>query len=879
MGHARHGARCLRVTLAGDRRETGRVPDDGVNHDHYDCSSSRRSGRIRGECVRYGGRRHLPRRRLCDFPRSLRLSRRGGVRGSARCLDSAWPRDYGSSWRRPHSMEHDRIARRALHVASDGARSNWESHTGHRTPHTPKERRVTPAPDSESESELRARAELLRVTLDSIGDAVITTNNQGDVTSLNATAQTLTGWSTDQAVGQPLDSVFTIVNEETREVVESPAARALHEGVAVNLADHTVLIAKDGTERTIDDSAAPVQNEAGEVSGVVLIFRDVSERREQERGLRDALEYAESILATVREPLLVLDRNLRVITANRSFYEVFRATPAETVGRSIYELGDGQWDIPQLRRHFEDVSTEMDSAEIEVVHDFPSIGRRAMRLNVRRLVDDRNEARRTLVAIEDVTERKEVAEAISRSELKYRRLFEAALDGILILDSMSGRIIDANPFVQRILGRSLDDLRGLRLWEIGSLANVAENEARFEELRSRGHVRYDHLPLETEAGVQTEVEFVSNVYEVDGHEVIQCNIRDITDRRRLERETERQAAELADLDRRKDEFLAMLSHELRNPLAPITSAVRILGRQPIENTAQREAREVIERQSAQLTHIVDDLLEVSRITTGRIRLRIDRIDLRVIIDRSLEATRHEVERRHHILHTSVPATPLWVDGDPVRLEEVIVNIITNAVKYTDDGGHIELTAGQDAGVVTVRTLDDGIGVSAELRPHIFELFTQGERSLARSEGGLGIGLALVKQLTEMHGGSVTLSESSGLGSEFVVTLPVATGAVPAIPSTHALEAVAPAGALRVLLVDDNVDMVRVFQLLVEEDGHEVEVAYEGQSALAAALRFRPDVALLDIGLPGWDGYEVARRIRAEPTLSRTALVAITGYGR
>lgn len=731
----------------------------------------------------------------------------------------------------------------------------------------------------ESESELRARAELLRITLDSIGDAVITTDNQGDVTSLNATAQTLTGWSPGEAVGQPLDSVFTIVNEETREVVESPATRALHDGVAVNLTDHTVLIAKDGTERTIDDSAAPVQNEAGEVSGVVLIFRDVSERREQERGLRAALEYAESILATVREPLLVLDRGLRVMTANRSFYEVFQATPVDTVGHLIYELGNGQWDIPQLRRHLEDSSTEMDSDDIEVVHDFPAMGRRAMRLNVRRLVSDRDHAQRTLVAIEDITARKYAAEAISASELKYRRLFEAALDGILILESTSGRIIDANPYVLRILGRSLDELLGLRLWEIGSLANIAENEARFEELRRQGHVRYDHLPLETEEGVQTEVEFVSNVYEVDGYEVIQCNIRDITDRRRLERETERQAQELADLDRRKDEFLAMLSHELRNPLAPITSAVRILGRQPVENVAQREAREVIERQSAQLTHIVDDLLEISRITTGRIRLRMERVDLRVIIERGLEATRHEVERRHHIVHTAVPATPVWVDGDPVRLEEVIVNIIANAVKYTDDGGHISLSAEQDAGVVTVRIQDDGIGVSADLRPHIFELFTQGERSLARSEGGLGIGLALVKQLTEMHSGSVTLSESSGRGSEFVVTLPVAAGAVPPVPSSPVPGTVAPAAALRVLLVDDNVDMVRVFQLLVEEDGHHVEVAYDGQSALATALRFRPDVALLDIGLPGWDGYEVARRIRAEPTLSGMALVAITGYGR
>lgn len=738
------------------------------------------------------------------------------------------------------------------------------------------------------DSQFRARAELLRVTLNSIGDAVITTDTSGNVTSLNPTAQSLTGWRSEEAAGQPLETVFRIVNEETRAAVENPARRALRDGVTVGLANHTLLIARDGAERAIDDSAAPVRNEAGEVAGVVLVFRDVTERREQERRVQDALDYAESILATMREPLLVLDQDLRVMTANRSFYRVFQVTPRETEQRLIFELGDGQWDIPQLRGLLRGVLRDgIDIEGLEVTHDFPAIGRKVMLLNVRRIVSAHGQTERILLAIEDVTERHEALQSLEDSELKFRRLFEAAQDGILILDATSGQITEANPFILDILGRSRDDVLGKRLWEIGSFANIAENEAKFAELREQGHVRYDHLPLETEAGRQTEVEFVSNVYDAGDRQVIQCNIRDISDRRNLERETARQAQELAELDHRKDEFLAMLSHELRNPLAPITSAVRLLRMQTMENAAQRQAREVIERQAGQLTHLVDDLLEISRITTGRIQLRPERIDLRLIIERGVEATAHEIEQRRHELRVFVPTAPVWVDGDPVRLEEIVVNLLTNAAKYTDDEGQISLVAEQQGDVLTMRVRDSGIGIDPELLPHIFDLFAQGARSLARSEGGLGIGLALVKQITEMHGGSVHVQAAPGRGSEFVVRLPAAraAGRPPQFTdgttdgTTNGATAALRGRSLRVLVVDDSADMARMFQLLIEDDGHRVRTASDGHAALSAALDFHPDVALLDIGLPGWDGYEVARRMREEPTLADISLVAITGYGR
>lgn len=734
--------------------------------------------------------------------------------------------------------------------------------------------------NQQSESQAYAHAELLRVTLDSIGDAVITTDTSGNITSLNPTAQSLTGWRLEETAGRPLETSLHAVHEITREAVENPATRSLRGGVTVGLPRHTLLIARDGTERPIDGSAAPVRNEAGEVAGVVLVFRDATEDREQVQRVQDALDYAENILATGREPLLVLDRDLRVITANRSFYRVFQVTAEETEHRPVYELGDGQWDIPQLRTLVGNSSpAEVGFDDLKVAYDFPTIGRRVMLLNVRRLVSGRDQTEHILLAIQDVTERERALGALADSELKYRRLFEAAEDGILILDATTGQINEANPFIQDILGRSREDLLGMRLWEIGSFANIAENEAKFVELRQRGHVRYDHLPIETEAGRVTEVEFVSNVYEVDGRQVIQCNIRDISERRKLERETERQAQELAELGRRKDEFLAMLSHELRNPLAPITSAVRLLRMQTIENAAQRQAREVIERQVAQLVHLVNDLLEISRIATGRIQLQLERIDLRLIVERGVEATAHEIERRRHELRISVPAVPVWVNGDPVRLEEVVVNLLANAAKYTDDGGQISITVQQQGDLVTMRVQDTGVGIAPELLPHIFELFTQGEHSLARSEGGLGVGLALVKQLTEMHGGSVDVHDAPGRGSEFVVRLPAVHAEDPQPPPAEAQTAGLHGRPLRILVVDDNEDMARLLQLLIEEDGHATRLAFDGQAALVAAVEFRPDVVLLDIGLPGWDGYEVARRIRREPTLANVTLVAITGYGR
>ena len=374
------------------------------------------------------------------------------------------------------------------------------------------------------------------------------------------------------------------------------------------------------------------------------------------------------------------------------------------------------------------------------------------------------------------------------------------------------------------------------------------------------------------------MEVISNVYRVDDRLVAQCNIRDITERSRLEEKAAMQAETLADLHRRKDEFLAMLSHELRNPLAPILNAVQLLRLQANEDPFQQSARTIIERQVGQLTRLVDDLLEISRISTGRIYLRLERISLGGIVEQAVETVRPLIEQRRHTLTVSLPDGPLWVQGDGSRIEQVVVNLLTNAAKYTEDGGSITVTLDSEKAEAVLRVRDTGVGIAADLLPCIFDLFTQAERSLDRSQGGLGIGLSLVQRLVDMHGGRVEVSSTIGLGSEFVVRLPIVPMDVPAVDLPKQ-ELRKDTVAVRVLVVDDNRDAAQSLAMLLLTLGHEVQTGYDGPGVEALAREFRPDVILLDIGLPRMDGLAVAVNLRKQVEFARIVLVAVTGYGQ
>ncbi|QKT03686.1 response regulator [Ectothiorhodospiraceae bacterium 2226] len=375
----------------------------------------------------------------------------------------------------------------------------------------------------------------------------------------------------------------------------------------------------------------------------------------------------------------------------------------------------------------------------------------------------------------------------------------------------------------------------------------------------------DHVHVVREAAVRTRLRGV---------------MVDITAHKTTEHRLEEQAEQLRLADRHRNEFLAMLGHELRNPLAPIQSAVELLRLQGPTEERTRWGLDTIGRQVTHMTHLVDDLLDVARITRGKIELQRERLDLTDIVRRAIETVTPFIDDKRHALALDLAGEPLWVDGDPVRLAQVAANLLHNAAKYTEEGGEITLrvTAIDEHAVILVR--DNGIGIAADMLPRVFDLFTQAEGQHRPVRGGLGVGLSLVRTLVEMHGGRVEArSPGLGRGSEFTVHLPLLAAVEVPEPDLELAGAAAEVVQRRVLVVDDNHDAADSFAQLLEVLGHEVETAADGPSALRAATDFRPEVIFLDIGLPGMDGYEVARRLRARKDSPTPHLVALTGYGR
>jgi PAS domain S-box-containing protein len=358
-------------------------------------------------------------------------------------------------------------------------------------------------------------------------------------------------------------------------------------------------------------------------------------------------------------------------------------------------------------------------------------------------------------------------------------------------------------------------------------------------------------------------------------------LRDSTERKRFEEQLREKNVALQEADRLKDEFLAMLAHELRNPLAPIFNALSILHHEQLPSELGQQARSTIERQARILARLVDDLLDVGRVSGGKIQLRKAIVDLREIVDRAVNACRALLEARKHELAVSMPPAALWIEADATRMEQIVTNLLVNAAKYTEDGGKITITAIGEGNHAVLRVRDNGIGISQAFLPRVFDLFSQGERSLDRAQGGLGIGLTLVRKLAEMHGGTVQANSNGiGEGSEFVVSLPMADQISQGSVTENGFQAPKlTESPLRIVVVDDNVDAAESLRALLSLSGHDVQTAHSGTQALAVAQAYKPDLMFVDIGLPGLNGYEVAERLRQIPGLANMVLVAVTGYGQ
>jgi two-component system CheB/CheR fusion protein len=759
----------------------------------------------------------------------------------------------------------------------------------------------------------------------------------------------------------------------------------------------------------------PYMTPDNRVDGAVLVLVDINDLKRSELAIASARQYADNIVGTMRQPLVVLDSDLRVESANRAFYRTFEVTAGDTLGKFIYELGNRQWDIPEFRGLLEEILPQSHTIEDFLVEsDFDRLGRRSMLLNARRMHSPEGNQDRIVLAIEDITERKQTEEKLHDSEQRFTR-FMQHLPGLAWIKDADGRYVYANDAAEKAFRTPRSELYGKSDQDIfpqETAARFAANDRRalnessiqaIEDLADEaglihqsivskfsipganrdavlvGGVAIDITELkEAEAAVRDSEERYRTLFDLGPVAVYSCDAAGLiqtfnrraaelwgrapapgdTDQRfcgslkmfrpdgsfmphaqcpmaevvagtvsevrdgevHIERPdgtrvtvvvnirplknqrgeitgaincfydiTERKQAEeaLRESDRRKTEFLALLAHELRNPLAPILVSIEVLrrardgGGSDAQSNLIDHALDVLQRQVGQMVRLVDDLLDAGRISRGKIDLRKEPVELSSVIHHVVDAARPISDRRDQQLTLALTGVPVYVDADPIRLGQIVGNLLNNACKFTERGGHVWLTVErEEESAVVIRVRDTGIGIAADQLEHVFDMFTQVDTSLERSLTGLGIGLTLVKTLTEMHGGAVEVhSDGVGQGSEFVVRLPVAVQ-TSAAASKPAVSRSVPTTPLRILIVDDNHDSAEMLATLLQFAGHETFAAHDGLAAVDAAATLDPDVILLDIGLPGLNGYDAARRIRAQQGQKRRPLlVALTGWGQ
>jgi PAS domain S-box-containing protein len=473
-----------------------------------------------------------------------------------------------------------------------------------------------------------------------------------------------------------------------------------------------------------------------------------------------------------------------------------------------------------------------------------------------------------------------------RTSARWLSTTLASIGDAVIATDEAGRVSFMNPAAELLTGWTQTEAQGKPLAEIFRIANEQTGEpieSPVAKVLREGVVvgLANHTVLVTKGNTRRPIDDTAAPIKDDEEKIqgVVLVFHDVTQQRESEREREQLNHELQEKDKRKDEFLAMLAHELRNPLAAIGNAITLSTVSGLQEHIDW-SMEVINRQIRHLTRLIDDLLDVSRITRSKIELRRHVLDATAVLDSAIETARPFIEERRHQLEVSIERGNLWLEADPTRLEQVVVNLLHNAAKYSENGGRIRLVAGREGDKVVITLRDFGIGMPPGKLPEMFELFAQGDRSLARSEGGLGIGLTVVKKLVEMHGGSVAArSEGLGQGCEFTLRFPAAKRPAGARPAPEGRQEPPTRRSSRILVVDDNVDtamgMTRLLMLL----GHQVRTVHNGAEAIRVAREQSPEFVLLDIGLPEMDGYEVARRLRQEESCRHAVIVAVSGYGQ
>ena len=482
-----------------------------------------------------------------------------------------------------------------------------------------------------------------------------------------------------------------------------------------------------------------------------------------------------------------------------------------------------------------------------------------------------------LATVRDLTELRTQETSLRESEEHFRLLVDGVEEYAIFMLDPRGNIVSWNRGAERIKGYRASEIIGTHFSRFYPTRLILEGKPAWElEMATRyGSFEDEGWRIRKDGSQFWANVVITALRDKTGRLRGFAKVtRDMTERRRIE--------DLENADRQKDQFLALLAHELRNPLAPIRTAIEVLRRENATPAEIDQARDIAERQLRNMARLLDDLLDVSRVREGRIELRMETLDVRSVMRSAAQAAGPLIESRNHTLTVVDPESEILVRADPVRLEQVLGNLLNNAAKYTDPGGQIHMSAEKIAGEAVIRVRDSGVGIEPLMIPRVFDLFVQAERRTELSAGGVGIGLSVVKKLVELHGGHVeAISAGAGRGSEFIVGLPAVERRPGERVSTDVQARPSPLARapLRVLLVDDNADSADGLAMLLELQGHETRVAYDGESALETARSFRPHAALLDIGMPSMDGYELARRLRAAPETKETMLVAMTGWGQ